>query len=87
MGIEYDGMGNIIIVGGFQDEVDFNPGPGVDLLTADANGNMDIFVLKLDTAGNFVWAESRGGLDNDQARDVRDRKLEVSSECLWGVVA
>jgi hypothetical protein len=43
--------------------MDFDPGPGI------ANtlyfGGYDIFVLKLDSAGNFQWVEATGSVNND----------------------
>lgn len=52
-----DAQGNILIVGNFSGSIDADPGPGVFTLTAIPNGNA-IFVQKLDTAGNFIWAIS-----------------------------
>lgn len=51
-----DTFGNIYITGRFADSADLDPGPGVFPLfnTFDM---FDAFVLKLDTAGNFIWAK------------------------------
>jgi hypothetical protein len=54
-GITLDANGNVLVTGGFESTVDFDPGAGVASLTST---NMDIFVQKLDAAGNFVWAKS-----------------------------
>jgi hypothetical protein len=54
-GITLDANGNVLVTGGFESTVDFDPGAGVASLTAT---NMDVFVQKLDAAGNFVWAKS-----------------------------
>jgi gliding motility-associated-like protein len=53
--IALDGLGNIYITGGFSYTVDFDPGAGVYNLTA--VGGENIFVLKLDSDGNFNWAK------------------------------
>ncbi|HRE58870.1 MAG TPA: SBBP repeat-containing protein [Candidatus Kapabacteria bacterium] len=59
IGIAIDGMGNVITTGYFSDTVDFDPGTGVMNLTS--AGETDIFILKLDANGNFLWAKSCGG--------------------------
>ncbi len=58
-----DAAGNLYSTGFFHDVVDFDPGAGVTNLTA-VTGNADIFVLKLDNGGNFVWAKSFGQTNN-----------------------
>ena len=57
--IALDGSGNVYTTGYFEETVDFNPGAGVANLTS--AGNADIFISKLDAAGNFVWAKQMGG--------------------------
>src|SRR5678815_2255104 len=44
--------------------VDFDPGPGVFNLTS--AGGSDIFISKLDSAGNFIWEKKIGGIGNDE---------------------
>ena len=58
--------GNVYVSGIFNEVVDFDPGPGVfNLVSA---GYSDMFILKLDTSGNFVWAKQIGGVsDNDHS--------------------
>lgn len=53
--------GNIYSAGYFFGTVDFDPNAGTTELTA--AGGYDVFVLKLDTAGNFIWADGLGGAD------------------------
>ncbi len=56
--------GDVYITGSFRylnstsGDVDFDPGPGVSNLTT--KGGADVFLLKLDAAGDFVWAKSWG---------------------------
>lgn len=57
--IAVDGDGNVAITGTFSETVDFDPGAGVANLTATAD--WDIFILKLDSFGNYLWANRRGG--------------------------
>jgi hypothetical protein len=58
-GIAVDATGNVYAVGYFAGTVDFDPGTGTHDLTA--AGSADAFVLKLDAAGNYVWAKPIGG--------------------------
>ena len=53
---------NVYTTGFFNGIVDFDPNAGVYNLTAIGQ---DIFISKLDTSGNFVWAKSFGGTNND----------------------
>ena len=61
--ITIDTAGNIFITGQFQHTVDFDPGAGISNLTS--TGSTDIFVLKLDSSGNFIWAKGFGGTATD----------------------
>lgn len=63
-----DSQGNIYITGDFKGTVDFDPGPNTHLLIS--AGIYDVFVLKLDPAGNFLWAKSMGGPNTDQGLSV-----------------
>jgi len=66
--ITMDSSGNIFCTGHFSGNVDFDPGSGTAILTS--NGLTDIFVQKLDTSGNFIWAKSLGSTNVDTARDI-----------------
>ena len=52
-----DNLGNVYLVGGFKNKVDFDPGPNTYTLDA-TNG--ESFACKLDNAGNFTWAVQFG---------------------------
>ncbi len=58
-GMTIDNAGNVYVTGYFDGSVDFDPGNGYYYLYAQGGG--DIFVLKLNSSGNFVWAERMGG--------------------------
>lgn len=62
--------GSVHVTGYFNMAMDFDPGVGVTTLTC--NPIADIFVLKLNTSGNFVWAFSVGdaGADAGYGIDV-----------------
>lgn len=55
-----DTEGNLIILGGFDGTVDFDPGPGITNLTA--IDLRDIFIIKLDSIGDLIWAIQIGGI-------------------------
>ncbi|TXD84617.1 T9SS type A sorting domain-containing protein [Subsaximicrobium wynnwilliamsii] len=63
--ITIDASGDLIVSGRFRDTVDFDPGAGVFELTA-STASDGIFILKLTSDGNFVWA--KGILGNGQGR-------------------
>lgn len=57
--IDVDASGNILLTGYYGSTTDFDPGAGVASLTPVAGG--DIYILKLDAQGNYLWAKSMGG--------------------------
>lgn len=61
--IELDNNGYVYCMGSLTGTVDFNPNNTTYNLTS--SGEHDVFVLKLDTAGNFVWAKKMGGASDD----------------------
>jgi len=64
-----DNAGNIISAGSFSGNVDFDPGAGDYTLPGPPNNVEDVFILKLNAAGNFVWAGSIGGYNNGSGED------------------
>ena len=61
--MDIDDSGNVYITGYYSGIVDFNPGSAVFNLTSQGNG--DVFIVKLDNKGGFVWAKSVGGPKNE----------------------
>ncbi len=66
--IVLDDQGNIYTTGYFFDTVDFDPGVGVFNITS--TGSADVFISKLDAAGNFVWAKHLGGSQADYSFSI-----------------
>ena len=66
--IVLDVSGYLYITGSFRGTVDFDPGPATFALTS--NGYTDVFILKVDSSGNFLWAKAFGGLFHDAGRCV-----------------
>ena len=67
--ITIDDIGNVYTTGRFSDIVDFDPGTGINILTA-VEGSHDIFIQKLDTNGNFIWAKQMGGNSIDNGNSI-----------------
>ena len=67
--LEVDGNGNLWCTGYFRGTVDFDPSAGNANLTS--NGAADMFLLKLDAAGNYIWAHNFGSASgNDDGYDL-----------------
>ncbi len=66
--VALDMQGNMYITGFFYKTMDFDPGAGIFNLSP--AGDKDIFVLKLDSNGNFVWAKRMGANLMDESADM-----------------
>ncbi|PKP45079.1 MAG: hypothetical protein CVT94_19010 [Bacteroidetes bacterium HGW-Bacteroidetes-11] len=66
--IKVDASGNVYTTGYFERTVDFDPGAGTANLTS--AGSTDVFVQKLDTSGNFLWAKSFGDWFDDYGYSI-----------------
>jgi hypothetical protein len=64
-GVITDASGNVYIAGQFgAGTSDFDPGAGVANLTS--AGGQDLFLVKLDALGNYLWAWRDGGTGNER---------------------
>lgn len=68
--IAIDGNGNIFTIGYFRGGIDFDPGSSSYKITSfgyNKNGNYtnDMFVSKISSSGNFLWAKQIGGQSDD----------------------
>lgn len=66
--VAVDSSGNVYTTGFFSATADFDPGPGTFNLTS--AGGTDVFISKLNNAGNFVWARQLGGTSVDQGLSI-----------------
>ena len=66
--VTVDKAGNIFATGWFSGTVDFDPGPAVYSLSS--HGEQDVFITKLDKAGNLIWATSFGGNKADYGEGI-----------------
>ncbi|MBL4754534.1 MAG: T9SS type A sorting domain-containing protein [Flavobacteriales bacterium] len=64
----FDGSGNRYITGSYTGTVDFNPGGAT--FNATSIDAWDIYLLKLDPNGNFIWVRTMGGPFDDLPWDV-----------------
>jgi Secretion system C-terminal sorting domain/Beta-propeller repeat len=66
-----DPSGNVLITGYFKDSCDLDPGTGTDMhYAAGGSGDQDIYIVKLDPAGNHIWSHSFGSTDQDQGKSI-----------------
>ncbi|MBA3683048.1 MAG: SBBP repeat-containing protein [Bacteroidetes bacterium] len=65
-----DAMNNVYITGNFSDTVDFDPGIGITNLIDTTYGSDDIFVLKLNSSGNFIWVRQMGGTSYSEGASI-----------------
>lgn len=65
--VAIDFFGNVYTTGSFEGNVDFDPGPGTFFLYSPSD---NIFISKLDSSGNFVWAKRMGGLNASTSNSI-----------------
>jgi hypothetical protein len=58
-GVAVDPDGNVYVTGTFADKVDFDPGPGVNIIEAEKR--TDAYLLKLDGNGNAIFVKTLAG--------------------------
>lgn len=66
--LAYKPNGHILFGGGFEDTVDFDPGPGVTQRIS--NSASDAFIMDLDAQGNLSWVQTFGGAGTQFIRDI-----------------
>lgn len=66
--VAVDKIGNVYLTGIFQGTADFDPGSGIDTITAVRA--YDAFLAKYDSSGNYVWAKNLGGSGADYGLGV-----------------
>lgn len=90
-GIVCDTLENLYTCGSFQGVIDFDPSPSVVSYTT--AGGEDMYILKLDSAGNYIWHKAGGGIDSDASTGITlDKKQSIyitgyfSNTCDFGSV-
>ncbi len=69
--IDASGNNHLVVVGSIYGNCDFDPGPGVMMVTSLDSLTENIFVMKLDSAGQTVWARGITGANWQEADDVQ----------------
>ncbi len=67
--ITVDTKGNVYTTGGFEGTADFNPGAGTFNLSS-TGATYNLFISKLNSAGNFVWAKKFGGTGDNEGNSI-----------------
>ncbi|MFZ5554516.1 MAG: T9SS type A sorting domain-containing protein [Bacteroidota bacterium] len=67
-----DSAENIYLTGVFSGNCDFDP-DSLNLYMLNSNGGFDIFVMKIDSSGNFIWVQTMGGPGYDLAYKVHHK--------------
>ncbi|MBC8230086.1 sigma-70 family RNA polymerase sigma factor [bacterium] len=65
----------IYLVGSFRNEVDFDPGFGVDMRTS--RGSYDAYILSLDLNGNCNWVKTFGSIKRTRCNAITRWKDEI----------
>lgn len=76
LSLAVDNSGNVFTTGQFNATADFDPGAGTFTLTSAGSG--DVFVQKLNSSGNFVWAVRTGGSFNEYGYSIT---TDASGNC------
>lgn len=66
--ISRDASNNVLVTGYFAGAPDFDP--GIATYTVASKGGEDVFALKLDSLGNFIWAKGFGGTAQDRGNSI-----------------
>ena len=69
MAVTLDNNGNVYATGIFTNTVDFDPSASVHNLSS--FGQDDVFILKLDSLGNFIWVKQIGGSDYQNTQSIQ----------------
>ncbi|MFN8245794.1 MAG: T9SS type A sorting domain-containing protein [Ferruginibacter sp.] len=75
--MEIDPFNNIYIGGDFAGSFDFDPGPGTQTLTAPSVLDNDLFILKLNEQGEFLWARN---MNNGGGSQLQEHALETDQQ-------
>lgn len=65
-----DASGDLLMTGIFRGIVDFDPGNPIFNLISYGFSSSDIFILKISSGGNFIWAKSVGGIADDMSNGI-----------------
>ncbi len=78
--LNIDNAGNVYVLGNYHDTVDFDPGPNVFNMDGTSQGSL--FLLKLNSTGNFVWSRNF----QNQTFGAEMLGLDIASDSFGNVV-
>lgn len=91
-GIVCDTLENLYTCGSFQGVIDFDP--SLSMVSYTTTGGEDMYILKLDSAGNYIWHKAGGGIDSDASTGITlDKKQSIyitgyfSNACDFGSIS
>ncbi|PCJ27667.1 MAG: hypothetical protein COA97_03350 [Flavobacteriales bacterium] len=73
--ITIDAFGDVLVTGRFTNTVDFGLGGNATYLSSSPLWKSDVFILKINTNGNLIWAKSMGGVENDASKSIATDKV------------
>ena len=68
--VKLDRMGGVNVVGYFNLDCDFDPGPGLNMPSTPSISDADGYIMKLDSSGNFIWVGRIVGSSSDQCLNI-----------------
>lgn len=83
-GINIDSYDNVFTTGNFGGITDFDPNTNVFSITSNttsSNVALDVFISKLDSSGNFVWAKAFQGPGNNYGTSITTDNLGNVYSC------
>lgn len=80
--VAVDDWGSVFVAGEFWGTVDFDPNSGIQ--NHISNGNTDIFALRLDPNGNYIWSKTWGGRYSDFGSSISFTLTPNRSLCIMG---
>ncbi len=69
MDMEFSPDGNLFLTGRYNGEIDLDSSSNV--ATFSSNGETDLFLLKLDTNGDYLWGKSFGSTGNENVNTIK----------------
>ncbi|MEZ4761559.1 MAG: T9SS type A sorting domain-containing protein [Flavobacteriales bacterium] len=69
-GIAVAADGTSYTIGYFTGTPDFDNGPGTFTISSSFSGTTDVYILKLDASGNFMWAGAMGSTSTDFGKAI-----------------
>lgn len=67
-GVATNSLGNVFVTGAFELDFDMNPNSGIDMSTS--NGEVNMYIIKLDSTGNYIWGRSYGSSDGSVGNEI-----------------